>query len=62
MSSHNLRVIFSEAAKADVVDILQYTYDTWGNVQMNAYSSVIDKALFSMSAHPHLGKKAPEIS
>jgi len=29
---------------------------------MNAYSSVIDKALSTMSEHPHLGKKAHEIS
>jgi toxin ParE1/3/4 len=62
MLPHNLRLILSDEAKADIVDILQYTYDTWGDTQANAYSAVIDKALSSICEPPYLGKKAPEIS
>ena len=62
MSPHNLRLVLSVEAKADIVDILQYTYETWGASQASAYSAVMDKALFAICEHPHLGKKVPEIS
>jgi len=62
MLPHSLPVIVSDEAKNDIVDILQYTNDTWGHEQMRIYSAVIDNALSKLSEHPHIGKKATEIS
>lgn len=62
MSLHNLPVVLSEAAKDDIIDILQYTHDLYGDEQMHVYGGVIDKTLATLSAYPLLGKEAREIS
>jgi len=62
MSPRKQHLILSEQAKADIIDILQYTYEQWGETQVNAYSATIDQALSHIHEHPHLGKKAPEVS
>jgi toxin ParE1/3/4 len=62
MSLRKQHLILSEQAKADIIDILQYTYEQWGEPQVNAYSVIIDQALSHIHEHSHLGKKVPEIS
>ncbi len=62
MSSPKLILILSERAKGDIAEILQYTYEQWGEARVDAYAAVIDKALSIISEYPLIGRKAPEIS
>jgi toxin ParE1/3/4 len=62
MSSPRLSLVLSERAREDIADILQYTFEQWGEAQVDAYAAVIDKALSTISEHPLIGRKAPEIS
>ncbi len=58
----DLSVILSPQAEEDFADILQYTLEMWGEVQANAYQSVIDKALLTIQQHPQIGHEYPELS
>jgi toxin ParE1/3/4 len=46
----------------DLTDVLQYTLETWGDVQMRAYAAVLDKALLNLQTNPQIGHPRPEIS
>lgn len=62
MSRHSLQLVLAEQAIADLEDILQYTLETWGEAQVTAYASILDKALSRICENPHIGKKRPELS
>lgn len=45
-------------ARVDVRDILQYTFDTWGSGQHDAYRKVLDSAFERLGAFPDIGHPA----
>lgn len=44
------------------MDILRFTWETWGSAQLHVYRDKIDAALQSLAANPALGRTAPELS
>lgn len=62
MSQDERSIILSPQAEQDFVGILQYTFQTWGEQQMNIYRAVIDKALLTIRQNPEIGHRRPELS
>lgn len=62
MSRPDVPVILSPQAEDDFADILQYTFETWGEEQAYAYRAVLDKALLTIRHHPQIGHGCPELS
>lgn len=50
------RIVLSELAELDIADILQYTLETWGEAQMDAYAAKLERGLRVLETQPHLGK------
>jgi toxin ParE1/3/4 len=55
-------VTFTERARQDVLEILQYTLARWGSLQRDAYATRIDEALVQLSAFPELGTARPDLA
>lgn len=49
-------VFRSPRAKRDIIEVLKYTRDRWGNDQARAYRDLIREALRASSADPKRGK------
>lgn len=55
-------LILSPQAEEDFADILQYTLETWGEVQTYAYRDILDKALLAIQQYPQIGHVRSEFS
>jgi toxin ParE1/3/4 len=62
MSRPDLPLILSPRAEDDFADILQYTLDTWGEVQVFKYRDILDEALLTIREHPQIGHSRAELS
>ena len=49
-------IVLSELAELDLTDILQYTLEKWGEVQMDNYAAKLEHGLRMLETQPHLGK------
>ena len=58
MSSRSLPVRLSRKARQDFIDILRYTGETWGPIQLEVYRDKIDDALQAVGRNPELGPQA----
>lgn len=56
MSSPNFTLRLSERAKLDFRDILSYTLQTWGEVQLVKYRDVITTSLAAITNNPEAGR------
>lgn len=61
MSSRSLPVRLSRKARQDFIDILRYTGETWGEVQLEVYRDKIDDALQAVGHNPELGHKREDL-
>ena len=61
MSSRSLAVRLSRKARQDFIDILRYTGETWGPIQLEVYRDKIDDALQEVSRNPEIGHKRADI-
>ena len=52
-------LIIDPEAEQDIQDILQYTLDTWGDDQVEAYWSVIWDAFQRIRVFPEMGRRRP---
>jgi toxin ParE1/3/4 len=52
----------SAEAEDDIRDILQYTYETWGEHQVQVYQAVLNKALSTLLSNPSIGHKRSDLS
>jgi toxin ParE1/3/4 len=50
------------AAKSDLIEIWNYTVETWGKKQAEKYLKEIEAKLEQLAANSELGRKRPEIS
>lgn len=50
------------AAKADLIDIWNYTVDFWGEKQAEKYLYAIETKLEQLAVNPEIGRKRPEIA
>ena len=50
-----MRVVFTEAAKADIRHVIRYTRQRWGQHQVLAYRALIIEARNRLSEDPFLG-------
>lgn len=57
----NRKVRFSTRAEADLRDILQYTWQTWGMDQHDAYATAIANALDELVRYPALGRPRDDL-
>jgi toxin ParE1/3/4 len=58
----DVALILSPQAEDDFTDILQYTFDNWGETQTYAYRAILDKALLAIQQYPQIGHVRPELS
>ena len=54
------KVKLSREARADLRDIYNYTYQTWGRAQADKYVEMIEKGCHLLVKHPTLGKPQDE--
>jgi toxin ParE1/3/4 len=50
------------AAKSDLLEIWDYTVETWGEKRAEKYLLDIETKLKQLAANPELGRQRPEIS
>jgi len=62
MSSLERLLILSTKAVEDFADIFQYSLETWGEAQAEAYRDILDKALLAIRDNPQIGHGRPELS
>jgi toxin ParE1/3/4 len=62
MSTPDAPLILSPQAEEDFADILQYTFQTWGEAQTYAYRAILDNALLVIQQYPQIGHIQPELS
>lgn len=55
MSSPKYRLIVAPQAQQDIVNILRYTGESWGEKQLLAYGNMLDKAVKAIGQNPNLG-------
>ncbi|MGH2559434.1 MAG: type II toxin-antitoxin system RelE/ParE family toxin [Thermomicrobiales bacterium] len=58
-SSRNVE--FSHEAEADPREILQYTDETWGETQRDAYAAALNDAFSQLAEYPELGPARPAL-
>jgi toxin ParE1/3/4 len=56
LSNPKSAIQLSELAEQDLEDILQYTMETWGIAQMDAYAARLQRGLQRLQDNPMLGK------
>ncbi len=61
MSSRKQLLKLSPKARQDIVDILRYTGETWGQNQLLVYRDKINDALEAISHTPELGHSHNEL-
>ena len=61
MSSHDYQLIVSPQAQQNIIDILRYTGETWGQNQLLIYRDKIDEALNNICQNPLLGHVNSEL-
>jgi len=61
MSSRSLPVRLSRRARQDIIDILRFTGETWGPIQLGVYRDKIDDALQAVGRNPELGHKRDDL-
>jgi toxin ParE1/3/4 len=49
------------SAKSDLIEIWNYTVETWGEKQAEKYLHDIEDKLNQLAANPELGRQRPEI-
>jgi toxin ParE1/3/4 len=57
MSCHNLDIKLSKQARKDFVQIIQYTLENWGNLQMLSYRDIMLEGFDILSKFPNTGRK-----
>lgn len=62
MSRPDLRLVLSPQAEEDFTDILQYTLQVWGEIQMMAYRAVLNDGLEFIRTNPKAGSMKEQIS
>lgn len=60
--SKQARVQYAASAEADLVDIGEYTLQTWSEAQTTRYLSAIAKCCERLAENPMLGRACDEIS
>ncbi len=61
MSSRSLFVRLSRRARQDFIEILCYTGEQWGLMQLQAYRDKIDEALRAVGRSPEIGQCRDDI-
>lgn len=62
MSSRKALLLkLSPKARQDFIDILRYTGETWGQLQLMTYQGKIDDALQAISHNPQLGHRRDDL-
>ena len=56
MSYRELPVRLSRKAMQDFIDILQYTGEQWGPLQLEVYRDKLNEALLVIGRTPHIGR------
>lgn len=61
MSFHNNRLLVAPQAQQDIIDILRYTGETWGQEQILSYGNKIDEAFNTIGRNPEIGRRSSEL-
>jgi toxin ParE1/3/4 len=55
------RYRLTPSAKSDLIEIWNYTVESWGKKQAEKYLQDVEDKLNQLAANPQLGKQRPEI-
>jgi toxin ParE1/3/4 len=55
------RIIRSPRAKQDIVNVLRYTKEHWGEAQAREYRDLVKEALIAIALDPRCGKARDEL-
>ncbi len=55
----SIRLDYSDRAVQDIRDILQYTFDRWGDEQEERYRQVLYGGFYTIRLHPDIGRQSP---
>lgn len=55
-------LLLSREAEDDLRDILQYTFERWGQAQVSGYKNILDKALSALRQSPNIGHRRLDLS
>jgi toxin ParE1/3/4 len=62
MSSRKpLAITLAPKARQDLIDILRYTGETWGQAQLLTYRDKINDAFLAISTNPQLGHRRGDL-
>jgi toxin ParE1/3/4 len=61
MSFPKLPLFLAPAAQHDLIDILRYTGETWGQEQLLSYGEKLEDALALLGQNPQIGHCSPEL-
>ena len=59
MSSRDPELHLSDAAKADFRDILAYSFQMWGERQMDEYGNLLNSTMTDLTTNPKHGHPLP---
>jgi toxin ParE1/3/4 len=54
--------ILTQKAKSDLLDIIEYTRNTWGKRQIRIYIDAIEERCQILAGNPDIGKDADELA
>lgn len=55
------KIVLSPRARQDIIDILRYTGETWGQGQLHTYRDKINDALQAIGYNPELGHRREDL-
>jgi toxin ParE1/3/4 len=58
LMTSSIEVIILPRARQDIRNILQYTFDTWGTGQREAYLDILERAFERLRVYPDIGHPA----
>jgi toxin ParE1/3/4 len=58
----NRAINFTPEAEEDILGILQYTREEWGDLQVDRYLGALESSLQVLLEFPNLGRAHPELS
>ena len=61
MSSPSRSLTLSPKARQDIIDILRYTGETWGQAQLLSYRGTLNDALTLLTQRPDVGHSSQDL-
>ncbi len=61
MSPRDRNIALAELAQQELIDVLQYTLETWGDAQMASHAAKLGDGMLMLQANPYLGNARDDL-